>query len=520
MTKPWGYVLRVDPEAIDLRRFERLVAESRPLPARERAAKLASALALWRGTALADLAQEEGLTAEIDRLEELRLVALEERIDADLELGGRRELVQELEALVAAHPLRERLRGQLILALYRSGRQAEALETYRETRRVLVEELGIEPSEELRELERAILRQDPALAIAPLRAEGEKPVLERSRWRWPRSLVGIVAALVLVAAAGVLAAVVMTRGDPSASATTTSVELSSSSGRPTDGDDEPPTETTTKPSPAPEPPPATTDAPQQPVVNPPSPQPEPPVTSRPETTSSTTPTAPKPKPKPKPPTPTPLFDYLLADDFEDTAFDVGMWHLAFNQADAVHAVEQNGRLELSVDPGAVPEEMGFDTHYGTQCEIWGDFDARVDYELLTWPPQNGVSLQLTPWFPQSTTGTHISRVGQPANGGFEAYNSAVLSTASNRTVQTSDTSGALRAKRVGGKLSTYYRYRGHCVLLASAFAPGPLRLLLNVSSWPEGFGRQPAVVAFDNFQATAESVDCAGYPMPPRVRRR
>ena len=212
VTKPWGYVLRTDPEAIDLRRFERLVAEARPLPAHERTEQLLTALALWQGPALADLANEPALQVEIARLEELRLSTIEQRIDADLELGGHAELVRELEVLVAEQPLRERLRGQLILALYRSGRQAEALETYRETRRVLVEELGIEPSPELRELERAILRQDPALASTPAPPEPVDPAPPQSRWRWPRSPL-VAAALLLLAVAGGATAMVLTNGD-------------------------------------------------------------------------------------------------------------------------------------------------------------------------------------------------------------------------------------------------------------------------------------------------------------------
>jgi DNA-binding SARP family transcriptional activator len=205
VTKPWGYVLRAGRGSVDLRRFEWLLEEAKPLAARERRAKLAEALDLWRGPALADLADEEALAAEIRRLEDLRLGALEQRIDADLELGGHEQLVPELEWLVSHHPLRERLRGQLILALYRSGRQAEALETYRETRRVLVEELGIEPSRELRDLEHAILRQDPALAsLVPVSTAAVEP--PNSRWRWPRSpfVVGATFVLALAAAATVL----------------------------------------------------------------------------------------------------------------------------------------------------------------------------------------------------------------------------------------------------------------------------------------------------------------------------
>jgi DNA-binding SARP family transcriptional activator len=121
VTKPWGYVLRADPETIDLLRFEGLVAEARTLAAQERRERLRDALALWRGPALADVAAEPALVSEVARLEELRLSALEQRVDTDLELGGEPGLVAELESLVAKHPLRERLRGQLILALYRAA---------------------------------------------------------------------------------------------------------------------------------------------------------------------------------------------------------------------------------------------------------------------------------------------------------------------------------------------------------------------------------------------------------------
>jgi class 3 adenylate cyclase len=164
VSQPAGYVLRVDPERFDLARFERLTAEARRAAPGDRADKLRAALALWRGPALADLAFEPCLREEIGRLEEARLAALEQRIDADLELGSAGELVGELDQLVEQQPLRERFRAQLMLALYRAGRQADALEAYREARRVLMDELGLEPSEELRSLEQAILQQDVSLA--------------------------------------------------------------------------------------------------------------------------------------------------------------------------------------------------------------------------------------------------------------------------------------------------------------------------------------------------------------------
>ena len=162
VTRSPGYLLRVEPYELDLDRFRRLVEEARGEPTHA-AALLGEALALWRGPPLADLAGEPaGLTAV--HLDELRLEALELRIDADLELGLHAQLVAELERLVAEHPFRERLRAQLLLSLYRSGRQADALEAYAAARATLVDELGAEPGPELQELHRAILRQDAALA--------------------------------------------------------------------------------------------------------------------------------------------------------------------------------------------------------------------------------------------------------------------------------------------------------------------------------------------------------------------
>src|SRR5919198_1134191 len=170
VTRAPGYLLAVEPEQVDLERFERLLAEGRQAlgdgEAERAAALLADALSLWRGPPLADLADEALAQPEIARLDELRLTALEERFEAELQLGSHTALVAELEAAVAEHPLRERLRHQLMLALYRSGRQADALGVYQRTRHDLVEELGIEPSLALQQLEKAILLQDPALEPA------------------------------------------------------------------------------------------------------------------------------------------------------------------------------------------------------------------------------------------------------------------------------------------------------------------------------------------------------------------
>jgi DNA-binding SARP family transcriptional activator len=167
-TRPAGYVLELDGNQLDLVRFERLVREARQLDPPERARTLREALALWRGPALADSELEDFAQDEIHRLEDLRLGVLEDRIAADLEVDVGSELVAEVESLVRRHPLRERLRAQLMLALYRSGRQADALTAYHEARRTLVDELGIEPGPELQALYGSILRQERSLVrVAP-----------------------------------------------------------------------------------------------------------------------------------------------------------------------------------------------------------------------------------------------------------------------------------------------------------------------------------------------------------------
>ena len=183
-TRSPGYVIRLEPDELDLHRFERLVDEGRSLlrsgQAADASQRLRDALSLWRGPALADFAYESFAQAAIARLEEIRLAAVELRIDADLTLGRHDELVGELEALVAEHPLRERLSRFRMTALYRSGRQAEALDAYKDARRALVDELGIEPSAALQELERAILRQDSSLDVEAPAPAGAREVAERS----------------------------------------------------------------------------------------------------------------------------------------------------------------------------------------------------------------------------------------------------------------------------------------------------------------------------------------------------
>ena len=185
-TRGHGYFIKVEPDELDSDRFERLLGEGRrahTAKSAEAGAILGRALAEWRGSALQDFSDEPFARADITRLEELRIAGIEDRLDTDLEQGRHADVVAELENLVRAHPFRERLRAQLMLALYRSGRQAEALQVYRETYRLLGEELGLEPSAELQRLEHSILQQDSSLdwaesapsTVAEPPAPGERP---------------------------------------------------------------------------------------------------------------------------------------------------------------------------------------------------------------------------------------------------------------------------------------------------------------------------------------------------------
>ncbi len=210
VTRPPGYALRQADMAVDAVQFERLASEGRRSledgSAGEAARLLEDGLALWRGQALVEFAFDEFAQDEIRRLEELRLSATEDRFESLLRLGRHAEIAGQLDVLVRANPLRERLRGQLMLALYRSGRQADALQVYREGRRLLAAELGLDPGPELQRLERAILAQDQALELGDARSstpippsgdDGSPAVSER---RPRRALVWVVAAAAAIAA--------------------------------------------------------------------------------------------------------------------------------------------------------------------------------------------------------------------------------------------------------------------------------------------------------------------------------
>ena len=212
-TRTPGYVLDVEPGTLDVERFAQLRTAAHESDDEERRATLLhEALGLWRDEPLAELRTEPFFEAAVAQLQEVRLTTLEERIDADLALGRHAALVAELDTLVAEHPYRERLRAQLMLALYRSGRQADALDAYQAGRRVLREDLGLEPGKELRELEAAVLRQDEALSLGRWQVPGES---------WPARVAGargrrlaLFVAVGLVALAVVTAAL-LSRGETS-----------------------------------------------------------------------------------------------------------------------------------------------------------------------------------------------------------------------------------------------------------------------------------------------------------------
>ena len=202
VTQAPGYLLQLDGDALDAARFRQLAAEGRALAADGDAAaanrRYREALGLWRGPALADVVFESFARNEVERLEEERLGTLMDRVDCDLALGRHDELVPELEALARQYPVRERLRAQLMLALYRSGRQADALAAYRDAHRTLDEQLGLEPGRELQDLERAILNHDPALE-PPVRPSAVRPATRIPRWR----AVALAALVLLSFASGV-----------------------------------------------------------------------------------------------------------------------------------------------------------------------------------------------------------------------------------------------------------------------------------------------------------------------------
>jgi DNA-binding SARP family transcriptional activator len=522
-THRWGYVLRAHPDSIDLNRFEQTVAEAEALPAAERAKRLAEALALWRGQPLADLAFEPAVSSHIARLEERRSAVLEQRIDADLEAGRNVELVGELELLVAASPLREHFRWQLILALYRSGRQAEGLEVYRETRRLLADELGLEPSLELRDLERAVLRQDPALALP--KAAAESIVVDRT-WRARRraraAMIATLALAALTAAGYALAMVAWTspKDTPRAAATqslppaatplvhrqSTRADLTTQVRRrlPTRSHHRPvrakavrsvpPAAVVASPAPVAVTTTAvavTTTATQtnrggvqaKPTssskAHPPTMTARPPPTTRPPTTSSpTTTSAPR-----GPPT--------LADAKE--------WWTGGND-EQITVTQADGVVTVAVS-AAAPD--GFNASVRTRCRAEGDFDAEVSFHLLQWPGTDGISVTL---MAADLGGLNTYRTD--AFG--ESYGAWIPQSGGTVTAATGN-SGTLRLARTGSQFAGSFKDGTTWVTIFSG--PGPTQataIQLGVFNQTNvgAFGGQPATVSFDSFTLNAATLDC------------
>jgi len=531
--REWGYVLRTPPETIDLRRFESLLVQAEPLPARERAAKLAEALALWTGPPLAGLTGEPALQREIARLEELHVSTLERRIDADLEAGRNSELVGELETLIAENPLREHLRWQLILALYRAGRQAEALEVYRETRRVLAEELGLDPSPELRELERAILRQDPSLAAAtalpaPALAAAADAVQEPRRSRRRMLLAGLLGLLVLGSGAAAALALVLADEKSAAApvvteksivitqvASPTTTVVTSTVAQSTSKQTTHTATTAAKTRTTPVPPPHTTTV----VVAQPAPPPAPrTTTTRPRVTHRTTTTPKTTQPTKEPtrtttvPKPPPSRSVTISDSFDGDIVDPTIWQ-PITTDDNLSIVEQGGQLVITVGANAQPggQYDGIDAHVGTRCDWSGNFDARVDYTLLEWPAKDNVFVGLNAIYADSAVGRQFHPQWGDEYTGWVTPNGA--------SVPLPDMSGRLRITRVNTLETTYFWHNGAWQKLASGISRGAAVFGLQAMWFPNGgnapFGQQEAKVAFDNFTVTGANPACPPGSQPP-----
>jgi DNA-binding SARP family transcriptional activator len=502
--RAWGYVLRAEPGALDLQRFELLVADAENLPARQRAEKLREGLALWRGAPLEDLAFEPALAGDIARLDALRLSVLENRIDADLEAGNDAGLVGELEVLITQYPLRERLRGQLILTLYRGGRQAEALEVYRETRRVLAEELGLEPSPELRELERAILQQDPALRASVGGAEAAvvaaEPGVRPGRRR--RIFIGASLALLLVGLGTAAAYAVSTRTQQAAPGHSTSVTTG------------------------------------------------PPTTSEPTTTGqgggtssggSGTTSGKKNKSggggskkvttsKTKSGTGSTGSTHItttvgvvsgghhvrrlvtISDTFATDYVKPTSWSRAMYGND-VSLFQQDGRLRLLVGANAVPGGPlnQIDVHVATRCSFPGNFDARVDYKFLEWQPADNIEVGMNATF-GAMMRDYSSQYG-------DEYASWVGPTSDSVPLPATGGSmgGSLRIARVNNIEKTYYWHGAGWVKGASSRALGPAVIKLQAVSDGENlFGGEELLVAFDNFSVTGAHPSCPPGARPSR----
>jgi len=511
-----GYVIELEPGELDLDRFRALLAEAGATgsPA-DRARLLRTADDLWRGPPLDGL-DAPFVSAESHALEELRTAAVEARLDADLAVGGNGELIAELSALVKRHPLREQFRAQLILALYRNNRQAEALEVYQQTRRMLNDELGLEPGPALRELERAILRHDPSLAPA-IEPESERVAPERrgARRRLPLSVAVGLLVLAGAGAAGALtaAAFFLRTGEPQAAAAAPPVSVVSTTSTRTSRTQvasrhrhrtqhvvrhSDPTVTTTHT--------------QRPVVvvattttttttaRPAQPRKR--VVTQATTTHTTTTTTTRAK-SPAPPKPV-----TISDTFGGAAIDSARWY-EIRQGSGWDFSQRDGHLEFSFQPGTTPGPPygNFGGHVGTLCKFPGDFDARVDYSLAQWPDQNGIALDLWAFLGPGNQPWSVWRQSSP-QGGEQVGSSTGPGV--DTALSIDDTAATLRIARHNGVVTAYVLHNGRWVTLTSAASTSWATIgvgALGVGQNPT-FGNQPVVVDYDNFRVTADKPVC------------
>jgi DNA-binding SARP family transcriptional activator len=503
-----GYVLHVRQDELDLDRFRALLAQAgaTPEPGR-RSALLREADTLWHGEALVGL-DAPFATVEAAALAELRLAALEDRLEADLERGLNGELISELSALVARYPLRERLRFQLILALYRGGRQADALEAYHDTRRMLDEELGLEPSPSLRELERAILRHDPALSVARPAKAAVTESSQVARRRPARIMLAGVALAAIGVAGG--ATVLLTLGRPAGESTGT-VAAQAGAQRPARARAaavprvrrRPHTAVPHRPKPAVAATPSAKTRATTPMVETPATAPAKPAT--------TVASAANQKSQPvvaKTRQSAPPKEVTVSDAFDGDYVDPTIWHQVENGGD-VAITEQGGRLQLTVGANAVPGGTynQIDVHVGTQCAFPGNFDARVDYTLLEWPAGDNIDIGLNAIYANAA----VMRESSSQWG--DQYGSWVIP--SNGSVALPDTSGSLRIARVNGVETTYFLHEGTWRKLASSPAAGAAVFGLQaMSDGQHSFGGQEVKVAFDNFTVNGTNPTCAPGSQP------
>lgn len=506
-TRAWGYVLRVEPGELDLERFTRSTTAAESLPASERAAKLREALALWRGPPLEDLAFEQGLAGDIARLEELHLTVLENRIDADLEAGNEAGLVGELEALIAEHPLRERLRGQLILALYRSGRQAEALEVYRETRRVLADELGLEPSPELRELERAILQQDPALQAGPGRAAVvAEPGVRPGRRR--RIVIGTFLAL-LLAGLGAASAYSLSRPTaavvaPPATDLVTVVEHGSTTTRTGNSSNKDgarhTTTTTTKRS--------TEKTNTNKTHGQSGSRTHTTTTTGHSTTTTHTLTTHKlvtgSQKKPRP--------VRIVDDFSHSVLNRRIWTTWGTGTGSSYAQSSGqGIFSIAGDATFDPRADNASSNIGTKCLFRGNFDARIDFAVQQWPPANGTAISLQGLLGGGSSIVQlIQRVTAPWGDGYEAWPAGTAA----GVMPFQDDNGALRLTRSHGIVRALFSHNGQWTEMGRKRFGGEMRVDLNVSTLKDGWQGQDVSAAVDNFTLTAADARCPAGSYP------